>query len=50
MVPDDGVGAEVTVTGTVLALDGNLATVGLEVLHEGQKVLGAARVQVELDG
>ncbi len=50
VVPDDGVGAEVTVTGTVLALEGSRATVGLEVLHEGQKVLGAARVEVELGG
>jgi acyl dehydratase len=50
VVPDDGVGAEIVVTGTVVALEGTLATVGLDVVHDGQKVLGAARVQVELGG
>ncbi|GAA1432818.1 MaoC family dehydratase [Microlunatus lacustris] len=50
VVPDDGVGAEVVVTGTVVALEGTVATVGLEVVCDGQKVLGAARAQVELGG
>ena len=50
VVPDDGVGAEVVVTGTVVALEGTVATVGLEVVSAGQKVLGAARAQVELGG
>ena len=50
VVPDDGIGAEVVVTGTVVALEGTLATVGLEVVSDGQKVLGAARAQVELGG
>ena len=50
VVPDDGVGAEVVVTASVLALEGTLATVGLEVVADGQKVLGAARAQVELGG
>ena len=50
LVPDDGVGAEVVVTGTVVALEGTVATVGLEVVSAGQKVLGAARAQVELGG
>jgi acyl dehydratase len=50
VVPDDGVGAEVQVSGTVVALEGTVATVGLEVVCDGQKVLGAARAQVELGG
>ena len=50
VVPDDGVGAEVVVTASVVALEGTLATVGLEVVAGGQKVLGAARAQVELGG
>jgi len=50
VVPDDGVGAEVVITGTVVALEGTLATIGLEVVSAGQKVLGAARAQVELGG
>ena len=50
VVPDDGIGAEIVITGTVVALEGTLATVGLEVVSDGQKVLGAARAQVELGG
>jgi acyl dehydratase len=50
VVPDDGVGAEVLVTGTVTAVEGSLATVALEVVCDGQQVLGAARAQVELGG
>jgi acyl dehydratase len=50
VVPDDGVGAEVVVTGTVVGLEGTLATVDLEVVADGQKVLGAARAQVDLGG
>ena len=50
VVPDDGVGAEVVITGTVSAVDGSRATVGLEVVCDGQKVLGAARAEVELGG
>ncbi len=49
-VPDDDDGTEVRVTGSVLAVDGELVTVGLEVLAEvdgtEQKVLGAARATV----
>lgn len=48
VVPDDGMGAEVLITGTVTAVDGPLATVSLEVVCDGQQVLGAARAQVEL--
>jgi acyl dehydratase len=50
VVPDDGIGVEVVITGTVVAFEGTLATVGLEVVSDGQKVLGAARAQVELGG
>lgn len=50
VVPDDGVGAEVVVTGTVSAVQGDLVTVSLEVLCAGEKVLGAARAEVDLGG
>jgi acyl dehydratase len=50
VVPDDGVGAEVVITGTVTAVEGTRATVALEVVCDGQKVLGAARAEVELGG
>jgi acyl dehydratase len=48
VVPDDGVGAEVVVTGTVTAVSGDLVTIGLDVVCAGQKVLGAARAEVDL--
>ena len=48
VVPDDDHGAEVVVTGVVTALTGSLATVSLEAVCDGQKVLGAARADVEL--
>jgi acyl dehydratase len=48
VVPDDGVGAEVVITGTVSAVQGDLVTVSLEVLSAGEKVLGAARAEVDL--
>ena len=47
-VPDDPDGAEVRFTATVTALDGDVATVGIEALCAGAKVLGAARVEVDL--
>ncbi len=50
VVPDDGLGAEVVITGTVTAVEASRATVGLEVVSDGQKVLGAARAEVELGG
>jgi acyl dehydratase len=43
-VPDDGVGAELQVTGTVTASDGETLTVTLDATCDGEKVLGAARV------
>jgi len=55
VVPDDGTGAEVVITATVTALGTTAsgtrtATVGIEAVCDGQKVLGAARAEVELDG
>jgi acyl dehydratase len=48
-VPDDGDGAEVSFEASVIAVDGSLVTVGIEALCEGAKVLGAARVVVDLE-
>ena len=50
VVADDGVGAEVVISGSVTRVEGTRATVGLEVVCDGQKVLGAARAEVELGG
>ena len=43
-VPDDGVGAELLVAGTVTAADADSVTVTLDATCNGDKVLGAARV------
>jgi hypothetical protein len=48
-VPDDADGAEVSFEASVIAVDGSLVTVGIEALCEGVKVLGAARVVVDLE-
>jgi acyl dehydratase len=48
VVPDDGLGAEVVVTGTVSAVQNHLVTVTLEVVSGGERVLGAARAEVDL--
>nr|WP_091185082.1 MaoC/PaaZ C-terminal domain-containing protein [Microlunatus flavus] len=48
-VPDDGVGAELLVSGTVTAADEETTTVTLEVTCGGEKVLGAARVVLARD-
>jgi len=42
-VPDDGVGAELLVAGTVTAVDADSVTVTLDVTCAGEKVLGAAK-------
>ena len=47
-VPDDADGVEVTFTATVTAVDGEVATVGIEAVCDGVKVLGAARAEVDL--
>jgi acyl dehydratase len=48
VVPDDDAGAEVTFTGTVSAVDGDLATVTVEAICGEAKVLGATRVEVRI--
>lgn len=48
VVPDDEAGAEVLVTGTVSAVDGTIVTVSIDAVCDGQKVLGAARAEVDL--
>ena len=47
-VPDDGIGATLDVTGTVTAVGDGVVTVSIEVHCGGEKVLGAARVEVDL--
>ena len=49
LVPED-VGTELTVTATVAAIEAGVATIAIEALCEGQKVLGAARAEVALGG
>jgi acyl dehydratase len=49
VVPDDADGAEVRFTGTVAAIEGSVVTVSLEATSNGEKVLGAARAEVDLD-
>jgi acyl dehydratase len=48
VVPDDDAGVAVSFTGTVTAMEGTLATVSLAAVCGDQKVLGAARAEVEL--
>jgi acyl dehydratase len=48
VVPDDDTGAEVVFTGTVVSIDETTATIALEAVCDGQKVLGAARAEVDL--
>jgi acyl dehydratase len=48
VVPDDAEGAEVVFTATVSAVNGGVATVSVEAVCHGQKVLGAARAEVDL--
>jgi acyl dehydratase len=48
VVPDDDDGVQVVFSGRVTAVDGTLATVALEAVCGDQKVLGAARAEVEL--
>lgn len=50
VVPDDGVGAQVEVSGTVVAVEGDRVIVALEAVCDGQKVLGAARAEVDFGG
>jgi acyl dehydratase len=48
VVPDDADGVEVEFSGNVSAIDGSLVTVSIEAISDGQKVLGAARAEVDL--
>jgi acyl dehydratase len=48
VVPDDADGAEVEFRGSVSAIDGSLVTISIEAISAGQKVLGAARAEVDL--
>ncbi len=44
LVPDDGVGAELEIAGTVSSVDLGVVTIGLDVTCGGEKVLGNAKV------
>lgn len=46
VVPDDGIGAELLVSGTILSVDQGVATIGLEATCNGERVLGQAKVEV----
>ncbi len=48
VVPDDGAGATLEVSGTVTAVDGSLVTVSVEGHCAGEKVLGSAWVEIDL--
>jgi acyl dehydratase len=50
VVPDDDDGVELTFSGTVTGIAGEIAAVSLEAFCGGEKVLGAARVEVVLGG
>jgi acyl dehydratase len=48
VVPDDADGVEVAFTASVSAIEGSLVTVSIDAISDGQKVLGAARAEVDL--
>jgi acyl dehydratase len=48
VVPDDADGVEVEFSASVSAVAGSLVTVGIDAISDGQKVLGAARAEVDL--
>ena len=48
VIPDDADGVEVEFTGSVSGIEGSLVTVSIEARCGGQKVLGAARAEVDL--
>ena len=50
VVPDTADGVEVVFTATVVGISGSVATVAIEASCGEVKVLGAARVEVELGG
>ena len=47
-VPDDADGVEVEFSASVSGIEGSLVTVIIEAISQGQKVLGAARAEVDL--
>jgi acyl dehydratase len=47
VVPDDDDGAEVRFTATVTAVEGTRVTFAIEALCAGEKVLGAARAEID---
>jgi acyl dehydratase len=47
-VPDDAHGVEVEFSASVSAIEGSLVTVTIEAICGGQKILGAARAEVDL--
>lgn len=48
IVPDDGIGSLLEVTGVISDVEGSVLTVSVEVFCSGEKVLGAGRVVVDL--
>ena len=49
LVPDDDEGVVVEVRGKVTAVEAGLATVGIDVSCDGEKILGAAKAVVRVD-
>ena len=49
VVPDDENGVEVSFTARVAAVESNRVSIAIEATSGGQKVLGAARAEVDLD-
>ena len=49
VVPDDDHGAEVAFTATVSAIEGSRVTFAIDAICADQKVLGAARAEVDLE-
>lgn len=48
VVPDDDAGTIISVTASVIAVEDDVATVEVEAVCDGQKVLGMARANVQL--
>jgi len=48
VVPDDADGVEVQFSASVSGIEGSLVTVSIEAVSDGQKVLSAARAEVDL--
>ncbi len=48
VVPDDEAGAEVIFSASVVAISGSLVTFAIDAVFNEQKVLGAARAEVDL--